>query len=358
MHIQRRPTRQIAVGGVTIGGDAPIRVQSMCTTDTRDVAATVRQIQELEELGCELIRVAVIDKQAAESLGAIRSQIRIPLIADIHFNYTYALEAIESGCDGVRLNPGNIGNMERTKAVIGALRERSMPLRIGVNSGSVHSALLQKHGGPTPQALVESALEHIAVCEALDFGDIKISVKSTNLWDCVEAYRLLSRQVDYPLHIGITEAGLKDYGTVKSAIGLGVLVGEGIGDTIRVSLASDPHDEIPVCYDILKATGARGGSVEIIACPSCGRVEIDVLKLAEQVNADLKPLKRTIKVAVMGCVVNGPGEAREADYGIAGGRGQGVIFRRGEVFRKVKEQDLAAELKRVILEDLAQEAVV
>lgn len=342
--IHRRLSRAVFIGGVQVGGGAPISVQSMTNTDTRDKAATIEQINELAAEGCEIIRVAVPDQEAAEALPSIIDNINIPLVADIHFDYRLALEALKAGVAGLRINPGNIGGRSRVEAVVNAARERQTPIRIGVNAGSLEKDLLQKYGGVTAQAMVDSALGHITLLESLSFYDIKISLKSSDIHMMLEAYRLLSEQVDYPFHIGVTEAGTLRYGTIKSAVGVGILLNEGLGDTIRVSLTGHPRHEVRTGYDILKSLDLRRRGVELISCPTCGRTQIDLIRIASEVEGRLQYLDKPIKVAVMGCVVNGPGEAREADVGIAGGKGEGLIFRSGQVIRKVPEGRLVEEL--------------
>ncbi|WP_114638791.1 flavodoxin-dependent (E)-4-hydroxy-3-methylbut-2-enyl-diphosphate synthase [Desulfofalx alkaliphila] len=342
--MNRRKTRLINVGSVPVGGDSPISVQSMTNTDTRDVAATVAQIKELAELGCEIIRVAVPDEAAAAKLRDIKAQINIPLIADIHFNHKLALKAIAAGVDGLRINPGNIGGKSKVLEVVTAAKDRVIPIRIGVNAGSLERELLEKYNGVTPGALVESALKHITILEKLNFYDIKISLKASNIPLMLEAYRQLAKEVDYPFHIGVTEAGTVNSGAIKSAVGIGILLSEGLGDTLRVSLTGHPRHELKVAYQILQSLGLRRRGVEIISCPTCGRTEIDLINIAHQVEDRLQKLDKPIKVAVMGCVVNGPGEAREADVGIAGGKGVGIIFRKGEIVKKVPEGKLLEEL--------------
>ena len=337
----RRKSRQIKLGNFAVGGDAPISVQSMCNTDTRDVTATLAQIAALQTAGCEIIRCAVPDQQAAQSLGAIMQSCRMPLIADIHFDYKLALTALEQGVDGLRLNPGNIGERWKVAEVVAACRERAIPIRIGVNGGSLEKQLLQKYGHPTAAAMAESALGHIHLLEELNYAEIKVSLKSSDIRRTVEAYRLLATQVDYPLHIGVTEAGTTWAGTIKSAVGLGTLLYDGIGDTLRVSLTGDPVEEVRVGWEILKSLELREHGPVFISCPTCGRCEIDLIDIAEEVERRLHDLPKPLTIAVMGCVVNGPGEAREADLGIAGGRGQGLLFRRGEVVRKVAQSELA-----------------
>lgn len=346
--MQRRKTRPVFIGKVQVGGGAPVSVQSMTNTDTRDALATVEQINQLAAEGCEIIRVAVPDREAALALPMILQGINIPLVADIHFDYRLALESIKSGVDGLRINPGNIGGRDRVKAVVTAAKERGVPIRIGVNAGSLEKELLEKYGGVTAGAMAESAMAHITILEELNFTDIKISLKASDIPLMLEAYSLLAGKVDYPFHIGVTEAGTLRSGSVKSAIGIGILLNEGIGDTLRVSLTGHPRHEIRVGYDILKALGLRRRGVELISCPTCGRTQINLIKIAEEVEEKLQFLDRPLKVAVMGCVVNGPGEAREADVGIAGGKGVGLIFRKGEVVRKVPEDELVDELLKEI----------
>lgn len=350
MFINRRKTRQISVGDVKIGGNAPISVQSMTNTDTADIDATVSQIKRLEEAGCEIIRVAAPDKAAAEALGKIKKQIKIPLIADIHFDYRLALKAIEHGVDGLRINPGNIGDKKKIEAVVSACKERRIPIRIGVNAGSLEKDLLKKYGHPAPDAMVESALRHIKILEELDFYNIKVSLKASSVVNTIEAYRLISKKVDYPLHIGISEAGPLFSGTIKSAVGLGILLSEGIGDTIRISLTADPVKEVEAAYEILKSLGLRKRGINIISCPTCGRLEIDVIRLASEVEQRLSHIKKPLDVSVLGCVVNGIGEGKEADIGIAGGRGIGIVFKHGRIMKKVKEKDIADLLVSEVLE--------
>lgn len=341
----RRQSRRIQLGSVAIGGGAPIVVQSMTNTDTRDWRATAAQIERLQAVGCELVRVAVPDQEAVDQLARIKDHIRIPLIADIHFDHRLALGAIRAGVDGLRLNPGNIGGREQVKKVATAAREHELPIRIGVNSGSVEKDLLTLHGGhPTPRAMVESALRHVRLLEGENFDRIKISLKSSDVSHTVEAYRLLADQVDYPLHLGVTEAGTLVQAAIKSSLGIGILLHQGIGDTLRVSITGDPVQEMPVAYGILRALGLRRRGVEIISCPTCGRTEIDLIRLVEQAEQRLRVVQTPLQVAIMGCVVNGPGEAREADVGIAGGRAGGILFRKGRKPQKVPEQQLLARL--------------
>lgn len=340
----RRPTRQIHVGGVPIGGGAPIVVQSMTNTDTRDGHATVEQIKRLEEAGCEIVRVSVPNEESVGQLPFIKKSIGIPLVADIHFDHRLALGALEAGVDGLRLNPGNIGGAEKVKKVVRAARERAVPIRIGVNSGSLEKDLLAQYGHPCPEAMVESALRHISLLEEYDFGLIKVSLKSSDVLQTVAAYRLLAQRVDYPLHLGVTEAGTLLHGTVKSALGIGILLFEGIGDTLRVSITRDPVDEIPVAYSILRALKIRERGIELVSCPTCSRTELDFIPLVEKAERLLQRVRTPLKVAIMGCVVNGPGEAREADLGIAGGRGTGILFKKGELVEKLSEDQLLPRL--------------
>jgi (E)-4-hydroxy-3-methylbut-2-enyl-diphosphate synthase len=340
----RHQTRQLQLGSVKIGGDAPISIQSMTNSDTRDVAATLAQIRVLEGAGCEIVRCAVPDQQAAEALAEICAQSNLPLIADIHFDYRLALAAVEQGVAGLRLNPGNIGARWKVAEVVKACSERQVPIRIGVNGGSLEPELLRKYGHPNASAMVESALGHIRILEELDYQLIKVSLKVSDIARTVEAYRLLSKECDYPLHIGITEAGTTWSGTIKSAIGLGVLLYDGIGDTLRVSLTGDPVEEVRVGWEILKSLRLREKGPIFVSCPTCGRCQIDLIATAEEVEQRLQDLPLPLTIAVMGCVVNGPGEAREADLGIAGGKGQGILFRQGEILRKVPQADLADAL--------------
>ncbi|MBW2566727.1 MAG: flavodoxin-dependent (E)-4-hydroxy-3-methylbut-2-enyl-diphosphate synthase [Deltaproteobacteria bacterium] len=344
----RKKTKQISIGGVKIGGGAPIAVQSMTNTFTHDVAATVAQIRRLEAVGCEIARVAVPDQAAAEAIVSIKKGISIPLIADIHFDYRLALRSMEAGADALRINPGNIGTAKKVKAIAKEAKERGIPIRVGVNAGSLEKDLLKKYDGVTPQGMVESALRHVELLRSFDFHDIKVSIKASDVLRTVEAYRLLSSQTDLPLHVGVTAAGSLVSGTVKSALGIGILLAEGIGDTIRVSLTRDPVDEVRVGYEILKALKIRQRGPEIVSCPTCGRCDIDLVELVERLESTLLTKTTPVRLAVMGCVVNGPGEAREADIGIAGGKGHGVLFKKGKVVRKVKEDRLA----EVLLEEV------
>ena len=340
----KKLTRQLYIGTVAVGGGAPCSVQSMCSTDTRNITATMAQITALAEAGCEIVRCAVPDSDAADSLAIIKQQSPIPVIADIHFDYKLALRVLAGGIDGLRLNPGNIGEQWKVAEVVKAASERKVPIRIGVNGGSLEKQLLEKYGHPTAEAMVESALGHIRILEDLKYQEIKISLKASDVTKTVEAYRLLAQQVDYPLHIGITEAGTTFSGTIKSSVGLGILLYDGIGDTLRVSLTGDPTDEVRVGYTILKTLGLRQRGVNFVSCPTCGRCQINLIKVAEEVEQRLQKVDKPITVAVMGCAVNGPGEAREADVGVAGGNGEGLIFRKGEIVRKVAEVDLVEAL--------------
>ena len=342
--LPRNSTRRILVGPVPVGGGAPIVVQSMTKTDTRNVSATVAQIRRLEEAGCEVIRVAVPDREAAGKLGEIRKRIRIPLIADIHFDFRLALEALEQGVAGLRLNPGNIGSRERVARVVQAARERRVPIRIGVNAGSLEKAQQEKYGGAVPEALVESALAHVRLLEDLDFNLIKISLKASDPLSTVEAYQRISRVTNYPLHIGVTEAGPPFSGGIKSAVGLGILLYQGIGDTLRVSLTADPVLEVRAAYHILRSLGLRCRGVEIISCPLCGRSQTRLLPVVRKIEAKVASWPEPLRIAVMGCPVNGPGEAREADVGIAAGKGMALLFRKGKVLRKVKETEMVGAL--------------
>jgi (E)-4-hydroxy-3-methylbut-2-enyl-diphosphate synthase len=348
--MERRKTRQISIGPVKVGGDAPLSVQSMTKTDTRDIQKTVAQIRRLEGVGCEIVRVAVVDEGAARAITEIRKRIRIPLIADIHFHPRLALLAIASGADGLRINPGNIGGRDRLKPVVIEARDRSVPIRIGVNSGSLEKDLLKRFGGVTPETMVSSALRTIEWMEDLGFHLIKISLKASDALRSVEAYRLFSRKSDYPLHLGVTEAGKGSGAVVKSSIGIGLRLSEGIGDTLRVSLTGDPVEEVRVGYAILRALNIRKRGVEIISCPTCGRCEVDLTRLVGKVERSVGKISTPLTVAIMGCVVNGPGEAKEADIGIAGGKGAGVLFKRGEMVRKLKEKDFVSVLLNEIRE--------
>ncbi|MCD6153680.1 MAG: flavodoxin-dependent (E)-4-hydroxy-3-methylbut-2-enyl-diphosphate synthase [Syntrophobacterales bacterium] len=349
--IRRKKTRSIYVGPVKIGGDAPVVVQSMTCTDTRDVAATIEQIKRLENAGCEIIRVAVPDREAAAALVDIKKNIHIPLIADIHFNHLLAIEAIQNGADGIRINPGNTGK-DKIKEIISVAKKRDITIRIGINAGSLEKDILSGYGGPTAPALVESALRSIELFEDMGFHSIKLSLKSSDVATMIEAHRTISEKTDYPLHIGVTEAGSLVNSAIKSSIGIGILLYDGIGDTIRVSITGDPVSEVGVAYGILRALNIRRVGPDIISCPTCGRCEIDLFKLSEEVEKRLTGMKEYLKIALMGCVVNGPGEAAEADIGIAGGRNMGLLFKKGEPVRKIKEEEfvdvLVDEVKNMV----------
>ena len=349
--IKRTDTRPIFVGGVQIGGQEKVVIQSMTNTKTKDVEATVNQILELEKAGCEIIRVACLDIEDAKAIKQIKENIHIPIVADIHFDYKIALQAIESGVDKVRINPGNIGSKDKVKQVVEACRERNIPIRIGVNSGSLEKDLLEKYGGkPTAKAMVESAKRHIDILEELDFYDIAISLKASNLDLCIQAYEEASKTFRYPLHLGITEAGTAFSGTIKSSIGLGVMLRQGFGDTIRVSLSDNPVEEIKVAKEILKDCGLYKKSPTLVSCPTCGRTQIDLIPIAKEIEEFLQTIETDITVAVMGCVVNGPGEAREADIGIAGGVEEGVLFKKGKIIKKIRQEDIVNVLKQEILD--------
>jgi (E)-4-hydroxy-3-methylbut-2-enyl-diphosphate synthase len=346
--VNRKKTAQIRIGNVSIGGTAPVAVQSMTNTRTVDVYATVSQITRLEKAGCEIVRVAVPDEPSAQAIRKIKPAISIPLIADIHFNYRLAIAAVKAGADGLRINPGNIGSPRKIKAVADCARDGNVPIRVGVNSGSLEKDILEKYQGATAEAMVESALRNIDILKSFDFDSIKVSIKASDVPRTVEAYRLFSSKTDIPVHLGVTEAGGLFPGIVKSSLGIGMLLAEGIGDTIRVSLTRDPVEEIRVGYEILKALGIRRRGPDIISCPTCGRCNIDLFDIAEAVEKRVFTMTAPIKIAVMGCVVNGPGEAREADIGIAGGDGKGVLFRKGEVVETLPQE----ELTRVLLREL------
>jgi (E)-4-hydroxy-3-methylbut-2-enyl-diphosphate synthase len=342
----RRKTKTIYIGNVPIGGDNPIVVQSMTKTDTLDINSTIKQIKSLEKEGCEIIRIAVPNMDSAKVLNLIKKAINIPLIADIHFDWRIALEAIEQGIDGLRINPGNIGAIWKIKEIIKAAKERSIPIRIGVNAGSIEKDILRKYGHPTPEALVESAAKNISILEDLQFDMIKVSLKASDVLKTVKAYKIFSEKYDYPVHIGISEAGPPPYGIIKSSIGLGILLSEGIGDTIRVSLTAKPEEEVIVAYGILSSLGLRQRGVDIISCPTCGRCKIDIINLTKKVQKKLKKIEEPLKIAVMGCVVNGPGEAKEADIGIAGTKGRGIVFKKGKIIKQVDQNELLNELTK------------
>ena len=344
----RRKTRTVRIGTVLVGSEHPILVQSMTTTDTADAAATLAQIKTLEKAGCEMIRVTVPNRESVKSLPELKRSMGVPLIADIHFDYRMALAAIEAGVDKVRINPGNIGSEDRVRQVLRAAKSAGVAIRIGVNSGSVEKDLLAKHGYPSPAALAESAMRHLKTCDEEEFDQVVVSIKSTDVRTCLEANRQLATLCDAPLHLGITEAGRPGYGTIKSAVGIGGLLLEGIGDTIRVSLTAPPEQEIPVAFDILKATGVRVTSPELVSCPTCGRIDIDLEKLMSEVEARLEGETLPVRIAVLGCIVNGPGEAAEADIGIAGGGGMGILYRGGKVVNRVKEEEMVDALLQEI----------
>ncbi len=343
-----KQTRPVQVGNITIGGGAAISIQSMTTTDTRDIAATVKQINALAARGCEIVRVAVPDGLAAQSIKQIKKQISIPLVADIHFNYKLALMAIESGVDKVRLNPGNIGNFERFKTVVDALKDKNIPLRIGVNSGSVEKRIRDKFGGPTPQAMVESALAHVALVEKCGYDKIVISLKSSSVLDTVVAYRMIAQKVDYPLHLGVTEVGTVFNASIKSSVGIGALLLDDIGDTIRISVTGDPLNEIDIAKTLLSVTEKRQFGINIVACPTCGRCNVNLVELVERVERELSTVDKPLTVAVMGCAVNGPGEAREADIGLAGGVDEMLLFVKGKVVKKVPIDQVFEQLKQLV----------
>lgn len=345
----REETRSVQVGNLTIGGNNHVVIQSMCNTKTKNVKATIKQINALEQAGCELVRVAVFDKEDAYAIKEIKKGIHIPLVADIHFDYKLALIAIESGIDKVRINPGNIGSIEKVKAVVDACKEKHIPIRIGVNGGSLEKEILEKYGEPTPEGMVESAMKHVKILEDLDFHDIVISLKSSNTMLTIKAYELASKTFPYPLHVGVTEAGTALGGTIKSSLGIGTLLYEGIGNTIRVSLSDDPVEEIKVAKILLKELGLLKGVPTLVSCPTCGRIQYDLIPIAKEMEDFLKDIHLDITVAIMGCAVNGPGEARHADIGIAGGVGEGLLIKHGEIIRRVKQEDMVQTLKDEIL---------
>ncbi|MDP4179804.1 MAG: flavodoxin-dependent (E)-4-hydroxy-3-methylbut-2-enyl-diphosphate synthase [Bacillota bacterium] len=342
--MNRKKTKKIPIADIFIGGDSPITAQSMTNTDTRDAKSTIIQIKKLEEAGCDIIRLAVPDMEAAEAIREIKKEIRIPLVADIHFDYRLALASIESGADKIRINPGNIGGMDRVQKVAAAAKARQIPIRIGVNSGSIEKEILKKYGGVTPEGMVESALHHASMLEEFNFTDIVFSIKASNVPLTIAAYRLMSQKTQYPLHLGVTEAGTLYKGTIKSSVGLGAMLAEGIGDTIRVSLTGEPVEEVRAGIEILKALELRKEGVEFISCPTCGRCRIDLIEIANEVEKRLQGVSKNIKVAVMGCAVNGPGEAKHADIGIAGGDGEALLFKKGEIVRKIPQDKIVEEL--------------
>lgn len=345
----REETRSVQVGNLTIGGNNHVVIQSMCNTKTKNVEATIKQINALEQAGCELVRVAVFDKEDAYAIKEIKKGIHIPLVADIHFDYRLALIAIESGIDKVRINPGNIGSIEKVKAVVDACKEKHIPIRIGVNGGSLEKEILEKYGEPTPEGMIESAMKHVKILEDLDFHDIVISLKSSNTMLTIKAYELASKTFPYPLHVGVTEAGTALGGTIKSALGIGTLLYEGIGNTIRVSLSDDPVEEIKVAKILLKELGLLKGVPTLVSCPTCGRIQYDLIPIAKEMEDFLKDIHLDITVAIMGCAVNGPGEARHADIGIAGGVGEGLLIKHGEIVKRVKQEDVVQTLRDEIL---------
>lgn len=345
----RDNTKVISIGDRKIGGGNPVLIQSMTNTKTEDVAATVAQIQRLTKAGCEIIRCAVPTMEAAKALGEIKKQISIPLVADIHFDYKLAIAAMENGADKIRINPGNIGSTERVKAVVAVAKERNVPIRVGVNSGSLEKPLIEKYGCVTAEGLVESALDKVHIIEEMGYDNLVISIKSSNVPMCIKAHQLIAEKTNYPLHVGITEAGTLYSGNIKSAVGLGAILSAGIGDTIRVSLTGAPEEEVKTAKMILKTLGLRKGGIEVVSCPTCGRTQIDLIGLANQVEDMIQDFELDIKVAVMGCVVNGPGEAKEADIGIAGGHGEGLLIKKGEIIKKVPEQDLLETLRQELL---------
>jgi (E)-4-hydroxy-3-methylbut-2-enyl-diphosphate synthase len=350
----RTETRPVKVGNIQIGGNNQVVIQSMTTTKTHDVKATVAEIKRLEEAGCQIVRVACPDMRAAEAIPEIKKQVNVPLVADIHFDYKLALKAIEGGIDKIRINPGNIGKREKVEAVVKAAKERGIPIRIGVNAGSLEKRILEKYGYPTAEGMVESALYHIGILEELDFHDIIVSLKASDVRLAIEAYKKAAETFNYPLHLGITESGTLFSGTVKSSAGLGALLAMGIGNTIRISLSADPVEEVKVARELLKAFGLAANAATLISCPTCGRIEIDLISIANEIEEYISKIKAPIKVSVLGCAVNGPGEAKEADIGIAGARGEGLLFRHGKIIRKIPEKDMVAELKKEI-DKLAQE---
>ena len=345
----REETRSVQVGNLTIGGNNHVVIQSMCNTKTKDVEATINQINALQQAGCELVRVAIFDKEDAYAIKEIKKGIHIPLVADIHFDYKLALIAIESGIDKVRINPGNIGSIEKVKAVVDACKEKHIPIRIGVNGGSLEKEILEKYGEPTPEGMIESAMKHVKILEDLDFHDIVISLKSSNTMLTIKAYELASKTFPYPLHVGVTEAGTALGGTIKSALGIGTLLYEGIGNTIRVSLSDDSVEEIKVAKILLKELGLLKGVPTLVSCPTCGRIQYDLIPIAKEMEDFLKDIHLDITVAIMGCAVNGPGEARHADIGIAGGVGEGLLIKHGEIVKRVKQEDMVQTLKDEIL---------
>ncbi len=347
-YIQRKKTKKIRVGDIFIGGDSPISVQSMTNTDTRDIKSTIQQIIRLEEAGCDIVRLAILDNEAATAIGEIKKHVKIPLVADIHYDYRLAVECMKNGVDKIRLNPGNIGGNDRVKIVAGMAKERGIPIRIGVNSGSVEKGILEKFGGVTAEGMVESALAHVAILENVDFNNIAISIKASSVPMTIAAYRLLSEKCSYPLHVGVTEAGTVYKGTIKSSVGIGCLLAEGIGDTIRVSLTGDPVEEIKAGKQILKSLGLLKEGIVIVSCPTCGRTQVNLIDIANSIEPLLEKLDKNIKVAIMGCAVNGPGEAKDADIGIAGGVNEVLLFKKGRIIRKIPQEKVVEELIKEI----------
>ncbi|WP_018931672.1 flavodoxin-dependent (E)-4-hydroxy-3-methylbut-2-enyl-diphosphate synthase [Gracilibacillus lacisalsi] len=354
--IHRKDTRPVKVGNVMVGGKDEVVIQSMTTTKTHDVEATVKEIERLEEAGCQIVRVACPDERAANAIPEIKQRINIPLVVDIHFNYKLALKAIEGGADKIRINPGNIGKRDKVEAVVNAAKEKGIPIRIGVNAGSLERHILEKYGYPTADGMVESALHHIKILEDLDFHDIVVSLKASDVKLAIEAYEKAAEVIPYPLHLGITESGTLFAGSIKSAAGMGAILSKGIGSTMRISLSADPVEEVKVAKELLKSFGLASNAATLISCPTCGRIEIDLIKIANEVEEYISTIKAPIKVAVLGCAVNGPGEAREADIGIAGARGEGLLFRHGEIIRKVPEETMVEELK-VEVDKIAEEYI-
>lgn len=348
MRYPRRKSRQVMIGGIPIGGGSPISVQTMTKTKTSDIEATVAQIKRCEEAGVDIVRVTVNNKEASEAIGEIVKRVNVPIVADIHFNYMFALKAIEAGVAKVRINPGNIGKIERVQKVLSAAKAKGIPIRIGVNSGSLEKEILDKHGYPTAEALFESAMKHVQISQEFGFEDLIISVKSTSVPLMIEAYRLIAERTDFPLHLGVTEAGRIKVGTIKSAVGIGTLLAEGIGDTIRVSLTDEPEREVEVGKEILRTLGYAQRNVEIISCPTCGRLDVDLFKITEQIEDAVKDIKKPMTVSILGCAVNGPGEAREADLGVAAAKGKGLLFKKGVPIRYVPEEDIVSELLKEI----------
>ena len=353
---KRRKSRQVMVGNVPVGGNAPVSVQTMTKTKTGDVKATVAQVNRCQEAGADIVRITINDWDAAEGIKEIVKQTTIPIVADIHFNHIFALRAIEAGVAKVRINPGNIGSHERIKEVLTKAKEREIPIRIGVNSGSLEDDILKKHGYPTPEALFESAMRHAEIAADFGFDDVIISVKSTDVRLMIEAYRMLAERTDFPLHLGVTEAGTTRVGTIKSSVGIGTLLAEGIGDTLRVSLTDEPENEVEVGKEILRSLGLAQRSIEIISCPTCGRLEVDLFKITAELETALKGIKKPVKIALLGCVVNGPGEASEADIGIAAGKGVGILYRKGVVVRRVKEEEIVSAVVQEVMDFVPEEA--